>query len=145
MLISWHSVSSLLFSSITRLQTSLSTHYEPISQVLRPATMADLNDITNITVNAFAVDPAWNWLFPYRLQYPDDHWHCVRTTIEHIMSNQSEYDCTVNVITSPTNEDQSLVKPIAVAIWARLNSDSLHNVWRIWERGLLVYKSLCAY
>src|SRR3954470_17421440 len=46
--------------------------------IIRNATTEDLDGITNVAVSGWPYDAQWNYRFPYREQYPEDHWKFTR-------------------------------------------------------------------
>ena len=89
------------------------------------ATVNDLDDLTDIACAAFDADPAWNYQYPYRRQYPEDNRSRFRDIYKRILDSEhpekSQYR--VNVVTSRSNEGDSIGKPVALAVWDLLDAD----------------------
>jgi len=87
-----------------------------MADTLRDATIADLDDMTEIMCSAMPMDPAWNYRFPRRKEFPEDHWRCVREDIEKIFDPGSRSHRSVKVITIPrTNRKGD--RAVALAVW----------------------------
>lgn len=100
----------------------------------RTATRDDVDYLTEIIVEAFPLDPQWDYQYRYRAQYPEDHWNCTRASFETVLGldedddgNATRNDFSIQVMTSPSNEDPAVVRPVAVAIWLRLNASTEQN------------------
>ena len=87
---------------------------------LREATKDDLNVLTDIMIAAMATDPAWDFRFPYRGEYPEDHRRCVQKIFEEAFEAEAT---TINIVEIEKNH------PVAYAIWDRSPSPSAfsHN------------------
>lgn len=83
----------------------------------REATPADLDSITDLVVATFPMDPGWNYCYPKRLEYPEDHRSCVREKYQNAFKHKDRF--IVRVITVPSEEDASVRKLISVASWKR--------------------------
>ncbi|KAA6413004.1 MAG: hypothetical protein FRX48_02747 [Lasallia pustulata] len=84
---------------------------------LRTATADDLDSLADIACAAFPMDPQWDYRFPRRREYPQDHWTCTRAIYNGFLTDSGDANYLVKVITSKSNEDDSIVKPVALAIW----------------------------
>jgi hypothetical protein len=42
--------------------------------VLREGVPSDVEAVMKVMMQAMQCDPQWNWRFPYRHQYPEDHY-----------------------------------------------------------------------
>lgn len=84
---------------------------------LRPATEADLNDITRIHIEGFTEEPQVHYCYPLRKEYPEDHWKWTRHEYENYLKQPSKY--VVHVLVSTTTEtDEGTVMEIAgVSVW----------------------------
>ncbi|KAL8905539.1 MAG: hypothetical protein Q9171_006635 [Xanthocarpia ochracea] len=77
---------------------------------LREATEDDLEALTDIMVAAMPTNSAWDYRFPYRGEYPEDHRRCVKRTSEEAF----EAEATVlNVVEIEKDH------PVAYAVWYR--------------------------
>ena len=84
---------------------------------LRTATVDDLDSLADIACAAFPTDPQWDYRFPRRREYPQDNWKSTRKIFNGFLTGSGEDHYLVKVITSQSNEDDSIVKPIALAVW----------------------------
>ncbi|ETS79398.1 hypothetical protein PFICI_09251 [Pestalotiopsis fici W106-1] len=76
---------------------------EPASHiVVRVATMEDLDDLTKIAQAGFPDDPEFDYRFPHRQKYPDDHWRWTRREYEGYLNQPDKY--AVLLATLPTNQ-----------------------------------------
>jgi len=83
---------------------------------LRNATAGDLDALVDIDIAAFRHNPARDYLFPYRYQYPEDYQHCTKEDFEIALNyNGGENGSfTVKVVTLSSSN-----MPIALAVWDR--------------------------
>jgi hypothetical protein len=79
--------------------------------VIRKGTMNDLDAITRVVQLGFPDDPEFNYRFPYRLEYPEEHWKWTRREFEGYLCQPEKYAVLV-AATSDTDD-----KPIAVSVW----------------------------
>lgn len=77
---------------------------------LREATKDDLEALTDIMIAAMPTDPAWDYRFPYRGDYPEDHRRFVKKTFEQAVEAQGTI---LNVVEIEKD------RPIAYAVWYR--------------------------
>ncbi len=92
------------------LEGSADPHVE-VPFVVRTARLDDLDAITTVVQLGFPDDPQFNYRFPYRLKYPEDHWKWTRREYEGYLNQAEKY--AVVVAATPDTED----KPIAVSVW----------------------------
>lgn len=82
---------------------------------LRTATIDDLDDVIDLACATFPMDPQWDYRFPHRKEFPEDHWKCTRLAYQNLMETPGNV---MNIITIPTKKDGKIVdRPIAVAVW----------------------------
>jgi hypothetical protein len=81
---------------------------------LCPATPDDLDSITDVMVSAFPMDPQWDYRFPYRREFPQDHWKYTRDMMEEFLHKDH---FVTNIVTDGENTDFRSRKAIAVAVW----------------------------
>ena len=82
---------------------------------LRKATIDDLDDLTDIACAAFPMDPQWDYRFPHRKDFPQDHWNHTRMTYKNLLETSGNI---VNLITVQTEKDGETVhRSIALAVW----------------------------
>jgi ribosomal protein S18 acetylase RimI-like enzyme len=79
--------------------------------IIRTARLTDLDAITRVAQAGFPDDPEFNYRFPYRLEYPKDHWKWTRCEYEGYLKQPEKY--AVVVAATPDAED----KPVAVSVW----------------------------
>lgn len=84
---------------------------------LRTATADDLDSLADIACAAFPEDPQWDYRFPRRREYPQDNWMCTRQMYNRFLTDSEDNNYLVKVITSQSNEDDRIVKPVALAVW----------------------------
>jgi len=60
------------------------------------------------------MDPQWDYRFPHRREYPEDNWKCTRQLMSIFLQKRH---LVINVVTSKSNEDDNIVKPVALAVW----------------------------
>ncbi|ORY67026.1 uncharacterized protein BCR38DRAFT_364158 [Pseudomassariella vexata] len=78
---------------------------------LRPATMDDLDDITSVAQQGFPDDPEFDYRFPYRHEYPEDHREWVRQEYLEYLKQPEKY--AVTIITSADNQH----KTVSLSVW----------------------------
>ncbi|KAH6643046.1 hypothetical protein C7974DRAFT_115820 [Boeremia exigua] len=83
---------------------------------LRNATMDDADAITTIFLAAFAPLPAWQYVYPFRNDFPGDHKKCYLRFIVPMLSDACAH---TEVIEAPTGSNIAL---IAAAIWVQKSS-----------------------
>ena len=83
---------------------------------LRIATNDDLDDIARIHIEGFTEEPQVHYCYPYRHQYPEDHWRWTRKEYENYLKQPQKY--VVYVLEAPGEDDGSaVVKPVGHAVW----------------------------
>lgn len=84
---------------------------------LRHATKADTDGITEVAIKAFPDDPEFDYRFPYRHKYPEDHHKWVRREYEEYLDQRDKF--VVLVVTTSVKLDNDTVseKVIALAVW----------------------------
>jgi hypothetical protein len=60
------------------------------------------------------MDPQWNYRFPRRHEFPDDNWKFTRKLVRDFLEKDH---FVVNVVTSNSDEDEKVVKPVSLAVW----------------------------
>lgn len=78
---------------------------------------ADLDAIVEIVILAFAYDPQWNYRYPYREQYPEDHYKFTRIFYAEYLEMTFAGHNTIMLAEMPSDEDPSVLKVISVSIW----------------------------
>ena len=82
----------------------------------RQARMQDLDMIVEIMVRAMPDDPQWNYRFPCRNLFPNDHWEFTRLRMREFLMN-ADGQWMVNVAETASNEDPMKLLPVAVSVW----------------------------
>lgn len=80
---------------------------------LRRATLDDLDTITDLMVSTMPMDPLWDYQFPYRREFPQDHWQYIRAMIREFFHK----DHFVVKIVIDEDTDVQPRKVVAVAVW----------------------------
>lgn len=89
---------------------------------IRPATEADLDDITTVFIDAFAPGPVWRYLFPYLDQFKESVWNCTRETIGQQFADRPNTTF-VNVISvadrhsTADEQGKRQDRVVAIAVW----------------------------
>lgn len=81
---------------------------------IRPATEADMDAITWISVAALPADPICPYRFPFMDKYPDDHEKFTRLRY---MEYLAAGDSAIMVFECPSLEDPNVNKAVAFSIW----------------------------
>lgn len=87
---------------------------------LRNATLNDADAIVDIFTAAFDPMPDWQYLFPFRHDYPRDHKRCYRSTVMLYLTHPAAH---TEVIESSSGSGRRLV---AAAVWVQ-NSSEAHS------------------
>ena len=71
--------------------------------------------MTEICIEAFPLDPQWNYRFPYRLQYPEDHYRYTRMYFADALADSLSH----KIIVAEMEGLPGSIKPniIAVSLW----------------------------
>src|ERR1700712_5025177 len=80
---------------------------------IRPASLADLDAMLDIGLAAMPLDPQWNWRFPHRFEFPDDHRKFTRNVYRSFLENKSGNWA---VMLAEVAEEDSIM-PAAFAVW----------------------------
>lgn len=84
---------------------------------IRDAVIEDLDQITEIGISSFPLDPQWNYRYPYREQHPKVHYDCCRQRWEEWLAASRTPDCMILVVEGPSNENGLVKKVLAFSIW----------------------------
>lgn len=106
-------------------ESVLEHHIAPnMSISIRPVQRgdADLNAIVDIVIQAFNYDPQWQYRYPYRLQYPEDHRKFTRIYYADYLEMTFAGHNTIMLAEMPSDEDPSVLKVISVSIWDNYGS-----------------------
>jgi hypothetical protein len=83
---------------------------------------ADLDAIVDIVIKAFAYDPQWQYRYPYRLQYSEDHKKFTRIYYADYLEMTFAGYNTIMLAEMPSDEDPNVLKVISVSIWDNYGS-----------------------
>ena len=86
-----------------------------MSLVIRPAQESDLDCMTDICTEAFPLDPQWNYRFPYRLQFPKDHYEYTRMYYADALADSTSHKVMVAKMEDLPGSVKSRV--IALSLW----------------------------
>lgn len=84
---------------------------------LRPTTRNDLDDITRIHIEGFTKEPQVLYCYPFRFQYPEDHWKWTRKEYENYLEQPDKYVIHVIETTLETGDGSVVIKPVGLAVW----------------------------
>ena len=116
-------VASLHETLALRLPLPFAKDQQPLDeQVLAPkvrnATLADVDAITDIIVDAFTPSPEQQYVLQFLDEYRQYHWECQRQELVDIMEAASDDQrIYINVIDAPVDDDSDEMKPVALAGW----------------------------
>jgi hypothetical protein len=88
-----------------------------MSITVREAVLSDLEQITKIGMSAFPSDPQWDYRYPYRKQYPKEHYDNCKQRWAEWLADSKTPKCKIYVAEIPSNEDSSVRKVQAFSIW----------------------------
>lgn len=98
------------------LSLNTSTSLTSAAMVVRKATCDDLEGIMNVVLNAMPQDPAWDYRFPHRKEYPEDE-RKFQTLFFEFLIDPSYEDFEVRVLGTPRDDDAGKSIIAAVAVW----------------------------
>ncbi|RYP73977.1 hypothetical protein DL771_003288 [Monosporascus sp. 5C6A] len=78
---------------------------------LRRATLGDLDDVLTVALEGLSGDPKFDYRFPYREEYPEDHRKWLRQEYKEFLEQPEKY--ALMIMTASDNDD----KPVSFAIW----------------------------
>ena len=84
---------------------------------LRPAKHTDIEAITQIGIAAFPFEPQWNYRYPHRTFFPEDHYTYTRMRYLEWLSAATTPQCSIMVAELATEEDPKAMEVGAFAIW----------------------------
>ncbi|KAI0109120.1 acyl-CoA N-acyltransferase [Nemania sp. FL0031] len=126
-----HSVRIVLFLIILyNLWSLISSGFSPILEKdsdhhdsgkmdisIRPASANDLEAIVNIVIKAFPYDEQFAYRYPYREQYPEDHYKYTELYYSEYLNTTFAGQNTIMVAEAPDLEDSTKTQVIALSIW----------------------------
>jgi len=77
---------------------------------------SDVDAVTDVIIRTMPLDPQWNYRFPYREEYPEDHYKYTRMLIEYFLSPLYN-DWLVMVIEDTLEEDSDELRIVSFAVW----------------------------
>ncbi|PVH85482.1 hypothetical protein DL98DRAFT_511531, partial [Cadophora sp. DSE1049] len=95
-------------------------HIMTDSLEIRLATLDDLPEITDIVIKAFETDPEWNYRYPRRHDFPEDHFNCTKEPFRQTLESGGGKEDAAHVmfvVTAKARDSAKRGKPIAVAVW----------------------------
>jgi hypothetical protein len=113
---------------------------------LRTATKDDLDAITWIHIEGFTEEPRVHYCYPFRHQYPEDHWKWTRKEYENYLEQPQKY--VVYVLEAPSEADGNIVyKPVGHAVWniAVLTSALGMGTFKSLQYFISCFTNLCPY
>ena len=82
---------------------------------VRRATTDDLDSLTNIACSACPMDPQWDYRFPRRDKYWEDHWRCTKEMYSQILKDPNNV---TNVLCLKDAADGVIEERlVALAVW----------------------------
>ncbi|KAK5094919.1 hypothetical protein LTR70_003766 [Exophiala xenobiotica] len=99
---------------------------------IRPATEADLDDITTVMIDAFAPGPLWRYAFQYQNQFKEYQWNCLREDLGEQLRNIPN-NTWANVISVASQNSGTRIqgnrqeRVIAIAAWKIFEPSAEHS------------------
>lgn len=87
-----------------------------LAMQVRRATIADLEDVTEIALQAWPLDPHWDYEYPYRHDFPEDTANCVRNRHKFILDDKDGLFLSM-VAVIPSGIESNPGKVVAFAVW----------------------------
>ena len=99
---------------------------------IRRASLADLDAMLDIGLAAMPLDPQWNWRFPHRLDFPEDHRKYTQSIYRDFLENKSG-NWVVVLAEIAVQDNPGSVSPAAFAVWnlASLGSSKQYGECKI--------------
>jgi hypothetical protein len=82
----------------------------------RQAKLNDLDAVVEVVLAAMPLDPQWNYRFPYRDSYPEDHRKFTKRLFR-LFIDPAIDDWQVMVAEAPSIEEPHVSKIVAFAVW----------------------------
>jgi hypothetical protein len=93
-------------------------HQDILAMSVRPATKADLDQITALGLAALPDDPIWPYRFPGAKAHADHHYKYSRIRFSEYLDNVDAGVYSVMVVEAPSIEDPQQLKIISMSMWA---------------------------
>jgi hypothetical protein len=81
----------------------------------RLALPADIEAVTNVIINAMPLDPQWDYRFPYRDQYPKDHYKFTRMLFEYFLD--PSYDDWLVMVVEDSLRPGQPTEVVSFGVW----------------------------
>ena len=101
---------------------------------MRPATAEDAVAIAEVTIRSFPADPEWPYRYPYREQFPDDHYKFTVKRYEDYLANVPRGTAAVYVAEA---EEEGVKKVVGGAVWQLPGAHGLEDK----EKGSSGYRA----
>ncbi|KAK3940278.1 hypothetical protein QBC46DRAFT_364202 [Diplogelasinospora grovesii] len=82
----------------------------------RKALPSDVDALTRVIIQAMPLDPQWNYRFPYREEYPEDHYKFSKMLFEYFLHLDYD-DWLVMVVEDSPESDGNNTSIVSFAIW----------------------------
>ena len=84
--------------------------------MIRPGLPSDVDAITNVVIKTMPLDPQWDYRFPLRKQFPDDHYKYTRMLFEYFLDPLFD-DWAVMVVEDVDPASSEKPKIAAISVW----------------------------
>ncbi|KAF5575367.1 gnat family protein [Fusarium subglutinans] len=85
--------------------------------LIRPVTADDLDAIVEIVIKAFPFDEQFAYRYPYRKQYPEEHYKYTRLYYAEYLNTTLAGQNTIMLATAPDLKNPKETKVISLSIW----------------------------
>jgi hypothetical protein len=82
---------------------------------IRPATVSDLDFMTQNHIAAFQDDAQWNYRFPNREKFPESHYRMTKVMLKSFLDAPEKF--VIMVACSKTLQDPDVVETVFHSIW----------------------------
>ena len=83
---------------------------------IRAANLSDIEKVLEVVLSAAPYDPQWDYRFPYRKKYPEEHLKYTKLLIECFL-DQTWDDWQVMVVEAPSLEDCNVTTIVSISVW----------------------------
>lgn len=84
---------------------------------VRLGTRDDLDSLVDLGLAAMPMDPQWDYRYPHRLEYPDEHRICTRERWERFFRPDPSGGRWVVLFIDYSNDSSHSTKPISFSVW----------------------------
>jgi hypothetical protein len=81
---------------------------------IRQASPQDVDAVTALFIKCLDDEESWDYRFPYRHEYPEDHWKFAKSYVEFMLNEENE-DFEVWIV--EVEEPESSWKAVALSMW----------------------------